>query len=135
MPRGRGREELSLFLKFGMVGAVGFLVDAAVLQAGLALGQPAQLARVLSILAAMQATFLLNDSFVFRRHRRRSAPKRWLGFMAANAFGALCSYAVFVLLVGTGLPVISEPLPALAAASGLSWAVNYAGSRVLAFRL
>ncbi|MDP8916840.1 MAG: GtrA family protein [Pseudomonadota bacterium] len=126
--------ELSLFLKFGLVGAAGFVVDALALQTGLALGQPAALARVVSILIAMQATFALNNAFVFRRHRRRPLSRRWLGFMAANAFGALCSYALFVGLIATGLPWISAPLPALAIASAAAWAVNYAGSRMLAFR-
>lgn len=126
--------ELTLFLKFGVVGAAGFVADALALQAGLALGQPAQLARIGSILIAMQATFALNDAFVFRGHRRRPLPQRWVGFMAANAFGALCSYLVFVTLLQTGLPLISEPLLALAVASALSWMVNYVGSRVLAFR-
>lgn len=130
----RASAELSLFLKFGLVGAAGFLVDALVLQAGLALGRPAELARLASIAAAMQATFLLNDAFVFRRHRRRSWPRRWLGFMAANTLGALCSYAVFVAVLAARLGWLSEPLPALAVASAVSWAVNYAGSRILAFR-
>lgn len=126
--------ELRLFVKFGLVGAAGFVVDALVLQAGLALDQPAQAARIASILIAMQATFALNDAWVFRRHRRRSPPHRWLGFMAANAFGAVCSYAIFVALIQSDLALISEPLPALAVASAVSWTVNYAGSRLLAFR-
>jgi putative flippase GtrA len=126
--------ELGLFLRFGLVGAAGFLVDALVLQAGLALDQPAQAARIVSIAVAMQATFALNDAFVFRRHRRRPLRHRWLGFMTANSFGALCSYAVFVTLLQLRLGLVSEPLPALAIASVVSWAVNYTGSRVLAFR-
>ncbi len=126
--------ELGLFLRFGLVGAAGFVVDALVLQAGLALDQPAQAARIASILVAMQATFALNDAFVFRRHRRRPLHHRWLGFMAANAFGAVCSYAIFVALIQSGLAWVSEPLPALGVASAVSWTVNYAGSRLLAFR-
>ena len=134
MKRAESREEAGLFLKFGLVGAGGFLVDAAVLQIGLALGLTPEPARALSILVAIQATFAANDALVFRAHRTLPLARRWLGYLAANAVGALFSYVLFLALLAADLPVLSTPLGALAAASVASWAVNYTGSRLLSYR-
>jgi len=130
----RPRGELALFLKFGLVGGGGFLVDALVLQAGLALGLGPAAARAVSVLVAMHATFLANDALVFREHRARPLPARWAGYLLANSFGALCNYAVFLALTGSGAPGLSRPLAALAVGSAIGWGVNYAGSRMLAYR-
>ena len=128
------RGEASLFLRFGVVGAGGFLVDAAVLQLGLLIGLAPPAARAISVIVAVHATFLANDRLVFRGYRARPLPARWLGYLAANGFGAACNYTLFLSLSGSGLPLVSHPMAALAVASALGWAVNYAGSRMLAYR-
>ena len=130
----RARGELALFLKFGLVGGGGFLVDALVLQAGLALGLEPPAARAVSVLVAMHATFLANDALVFRGHRAKPLPARWAGYLLANSLGAACNYLVFLVLTGSGAPVLSQPLAALAIGSAVGWGVNYAGSRMLAYR-
>ena len=130
----RARTELGLFLKFGLVGGGGFLVDALVLQAGLALGLEPPVARAVSVVVAMHATFLVNDALVFRQHRVRPLPARWAGYLAANSLGAACNYLVFLGLTGSGVPVLSQPLAALAVGSVIGWGVNYTGSRMLAYR-
>src|SRR6476469_6404288 len=53
-------------LRFGIVGVAGFVVDAAVLTAAIALGLGPWLGRVLSYLAAATATFALNRAWTFR---------------------------------------------------------------------
>jgi putative flippase GtrA len=131
---GGARGELALFLKFGLVGGGGFLVDALVLQAGLAMSLEPAAARAVSVLVAMHATFLANDTLVFREHRVRALPARWAGYLLANSFGAACNYLVFLVLTGSGAPVLSQPLAALAIGSAVGWGVNYAGSRMLAYR-
>ena len=131
---GAARGELGLFLKFGLVGGGGFLVDALVLQAGLAMGLEPAAARAVSVIVAMHATFAANDALVFRAHRARPLPARWAGYLLANSLGAACNYLVFMVLTGSGAPLLSQPLAALAAGSVVGWGVNYSGSRLLAYK-
>ena len=64
------RKMIEQFLRFGVVGTVGFLVDAAVLLGMLALGLGPYGGRVLSYLAAASTTFALNRAWTFRTANR-----------------------------------------------------------------
>ena len=61
------------FLRFGLVGAVGFLVDVGVLYAMHGLGLDLYTARVVSFLAAATFTWLGNRFFTFGTPPRRAA--------------------------------------------------------------
>ncbi len=128
------RREFELFLKFGLVGGVGFGVDALVLAGGTALGLSDAVARVVSVAVALHATFALNGLLVFRALSLARLPAQWLGYLGSNAFGAICNYAIFVWLLESGLPAVSQRWGALAAASILAWGINFAGARLIAFR-
>jgi putative flippase GtrA len=128
------RREAGLFLKFGLVGVLGFAVDAIVLEAAVRLGLPPAGARVVSVLVAMHATFLVNGLLVFGGFRRERLARQWIAYLAANALGAACNYGLFVALVWSGLPLLSERIVALAAGSALGWGINFAGTRLVAFR-
>ena len=123
-----------LFAGFVVVGVLGFATDAGLLTAGMTLGLSSAAARAISVTTALQTTFVLNGVFVFRSLRRATFARQWLGYMAANGFGAACNYAVFVALTASHMPWISEPRPAFVAAAIIALVVNYTGTRLLAFR-
>ena len=129
-PAGR---ELHSALKFGAVGCLGFITDACVLKLGILLGLEPAAARAVSLLSAMQVTFLVNGLLVFRCLKPGRLPHQWAGYMVANSLGNLANYFIFVAFVSSRWPVISGHMVALASGSLTAWIVNYAGTRLLVF--
>ncbi len=127
------RRELHSALKFGAVGCLGFVTDACLLKLGIVLGLEPAAARAISLLSAMQVTFLVNGLLVFRCLKPGRLPHQWAGYMAANSVGNLANYFIFVAFVSSRWPVISDHLVALACGSLTAWIVNYAGTRLLVF--
>lgn len=125
--------EISVAAKFGAVSLVGFLIDAALLRAGLAAGVSAAWARALSLFCAMQTTFLINGLIVFRCLSWRRLPRQWAGYMAANGTGNLVNYWSFVTMISTHWPVIANPAVALVGSCFVAFAINFAGTRFLVF--
>ncbi len=109
--------EVRLALAFGGVGLVGFCVDAALLHLGLDVGAAAWAARIVSLFFAMQATFTINRLHVFRDLDRTRLVRQWTGYMLANGFGNFCNYWIFLTLVSTHWPLVSNHYAALAAGS------------------
>jgi putative flippase GtrA len=124
-----GRE----FLLFALAGAMGFLVDVAVLYlAAPLLGWYA--ARVLSFLAAATATWALNRRYAFGA-RRSGGPlaREYLGYLLTMLGGAAVNYTVYVLtlhaLRGPWVPALGVGLGSVA---GL--VLNFLSARYLVFR-
>lgn len=126
--------EARLAAIYSAVSLTGFVVDALVLRSGLRLGIEPAWARIASIACAMQVTFLLNGLHVFRRlERGPGVMRQWAGYMAANGFGNVCNYWIFVTLVSTHWRIVANPLFAMSVGSVGAWAINYAGTRFLVF--
>ena len=115
------------------VSLIGFVVDAVLLTTSLGSGLGAAPARLISLFWAMQATFVLNGLFVFRKLRLKGLPGQWARYMACNGVGNLVNYLIFLALVASRAPVISNHYAALCLAAFTAWAINYAGSRLWAF--
>jgi putative flippase GtrA len=121
------------FLRFLMVGAIGFVVDAAVLLLLIHGGGLSRIwARVPSFLAAVTVTWLLHRNFTFMR-ANRAAPsiREWVHFTLANAFGNGANLVMYAAFVGLWA---WDPLPALAVASVAALGVNYALSARWVFK-
>jgi putative flippase GtrA len=121
-------------MKFTLVSGVGFAADAGVLHLLMEAGEPAAWARVVSLLCAMQVTFLVNGLLVFRCLDRVRPWRQWASYMLAHGFGNLCNYWIFITLVSLHRPVVSAPLVALAVASVFAWVLNYFAARYVVFR-
>ena len=117
------------FLRFGLVGAIGFAVDAGVLQLLLLAGWDPLSARAVAIPVAVFATWLLNRSFTFPGAQQGPALASLVRYAGVSATGAAVNFAVYTALVIVSLP----PLAALAVASIVAMAVNYLGSKHYAF--
>jgi putative flippase GtrA len=79
-------------LRFGVVGVVGFVVDAGVLTLGLWAGAGPWLGRVLSYLAAATTTFSLNRAWTFRAADRPGRWRRIGAVLLVNLVGFACNY-------------------------------------------
>jgi putative flippase GtrA len=119
-------------LKYCCVSLLGFAVDAAILRLGLAFGAPAWV-RVVSLICAMQVTFIVNGLLVFRTLTWKTLPRQWLSYMVTNGFGNFWNYWVFVTLVSLHWRIISDPMIALGFGAITAWMINFVCARFLVF--
>ena len=116
-----------------LVSLAGFVLDAVLLHTSLASGLNAPTSRLISLFWAMQATFVLNGIYVFRRLTFTGLPRQWACYMASNGVGNVANYGVFVGLVASREPLVSQHYVALVIGGVLAWAINYCGARLWAF--
>lgn len=103
--------------RFGVVGVVGFVVDAGVLELGLRAGTGPWAGRVFSYLAAATTTFWLNRAWTFKgADRSRPLTSDWSLFLLVNLVGFGCNYGTYAALITT-VPLVRE-LPVLGVAAG-----------------
>jgi putative flippase GtrA len=123
---------LRRFLKFGLVGVVGFLVDAAAL---IALRQwlgPFG-GRSISMLCAVTTTFALNRRFVFGGAQQGPLLRQYFAFLAGNLVGAALNFGTYTLMIT--LHVTDSALFALAIGSLAGWGANFLLSDKFVFAL
>jgi putative flippase GtrA len=113
------RRSLGQFLRFGLVGTAGFVVDAAALTAAMALGLGPYGGRVVSYLAAVTFTWAMNRRFTFAGADPRRGTAQWGRFVAANGAGALVNYGTYAALVAL-VPFVAAP-PVLGGSSILGF--------------
>jgi putative flippase GtrA len=124
---------LGQFLRFGVVGTAGFLVDTAVVYALRGwLGLYG--AGAVSFLVAASANWLLNRLWTFRGQGSGPAHRQWALFMLTNLLGFVLNRGSYGVLV-TVSPVCAEnPVLAVAAGSLAGMFANFSLSRRLVFR-
>ncbi len=118
------------FAKFCAVGAWGFVVDAGMLLALIAIGVSAVPARAISVIVAITATWIANRVWTFASSDKNLAME-WLRYMTTSAGGAAVNFSIYctILLLVPQTP----PVLALAIASAFALMVNYLGARFFAF--
>jgi len=126
------------FVRFGIVGSLGVLVDLAILYpvakvinmtfpgAGLLAGQ------VCAWFGAATFTWYCNRRFTFAL---TTAPtvREWLAFLLANSFGGLVNYAIYAALIVTLSVVAAHPFLGVAAGAIGGLVVNFAMSSRFVF--
>ncbi len=128
------RQITTQFLRFALVGVIGFVVDSAVLYA-LIYGADAgpYLGRLVSFLAAASVTWLLNRRFTFRDAARAPAHRQWSVFVAFMGLGGLLNYGAYALVILLAPVHPATPLFAVAAGALAGLAVNFTTSRLFVF--
>ena len=120
------------FISFAIVGAIGVLVDLAVLYAGRGAGLDFATAQTVATIIAMVGNFQLNNAVTYRDQRLRGIAmlRGLLLFMLVCGFGAVANIGIAraLYLQHSGWTVAS----ALGAAVGVVW--NYAVSATLVWR-
>ena len=124
----------SRFLRFCLVGAGGFLVDAGLLQALVTLaGANPFVARVASFLAAATFTWRLNRHFTFAIGQAARG-REWAGYVAAMSLGAAVNYGAFAATLLLMPFALHQPWVGVAVGSVAGLAVNYLTSSRIVFR-
>jgi putative flippase GtrA len=122
------------FLKFSVVGTIGFVCDAGLLSIILATTNSGLLlARVWSFLFAATVTWALNRYFTFSETRNPARHKEWVRYVALTGIGGGVNYLTYAAAV-LSLPLMAS-WPALAVALGslVGLGFNYTTSRYLVF--
>jgi putative flippase GtrA len=122
-------------LSFGIVGAIGFLVDAGLLHLMLKLGLGYYGGRLVSFLAAATATWILNRSFTFRRESPSATHPagEWLAYLGLMVIGGVVNYGTYALAVEFSDPVRRYPVLGVALGSIAGMAINFWTSKTMVF--
>jgi putative flippase GtrA len=120
----------SVFARFFVVGAIGFLTDGGILQAEIWRWHvPPLLARLPSFAVAILVTWRLNRDFTFHTPEK-SFRESFPIYLASNGAGLAINFAVYTGCVMTHV----APFLALAIASVTAMFFNFAMARFVVFR-
>jgi putative flippase GtrA len=126
---------LRRFVRFSLVGFIGFVVDTSTLSRCLwALQLGHYEGRLVSYLAAATSTWLLNRRFTFADAVPDRASVQWSRFLAVNAIGGAANYGTYAGLIATSDLVVAQAVLGVAAGSFAGLIFNFTGSRLLVFR-
>lgn len=120
------------FLRFALVGVIGFVADAGALGLAMAAGLGLYAGRLCSYLVAATVTWWLNRSVTFRSKAPPSV-REWLRFLAANAVGGGVNLGAYTALVLASDFVRANPVLGVAVGSLLGLNVNFVLSRTFVF--
>ena len=131
----RLRSDGGQFLRFCVVGGVGFCVDAAVLLllVGVA-GLDPVAARFASFACAVLATFELNRRWAFAGAPPQPYLHRLAAYLGVQGVGFLFNLGVYSASYLLLPAPLNAPVLSLAYASVLALVVNFAGARFVVFR-
>ena len=129
------RSHLRRLAIFSLVGVVGFIVDAGVLQLlVLGLAWDRYTGRLISFLFAATATWLLNRRYTFRGPRKHSLGVEWARYILAMSGGFACNFAAYSALVYFFNVDRQWLILAVAAGSVAGLGVNYTASHYWVYR-
>jgi putative flippase GtrA len=121
------------FARFGIVGAVGYVADTAVVYALMGLLGPGP-AGLPSFVVSATVTWALNRAWTWRGRGRGSRLRQWAHFLAVSSPALLLNRSVYEALIYLVPLCAAYPFLATAAGTGAGMFVNFALSRRLVFR-
>jgi putative flippase GtrA len=122
------------FLRYGLVGATGFVVDALILHGATHAGLNYFSGRLVSFSIAVLCTWQLNRSFTFRAPAAHGKAKEAALYIAVQCAGGAANIGVYTAAILIA-PVLKDwLLIPLALGSGAGLCLTYLGSKHLAFR-
>lgn len=123
------------FLRFGVVGSIGFLLDFAVLSAAVALGMGPYGGRVVSYLVAATGVYALNRAWTFRDRRGPGAVGRqWGLYVLLNLAGFAVNYGTYAAITAWTAIGAQYLVVGVAAGSIAGMFINFFLNRQLVFR-
>jgi len=123
------------FLKFGIVGGFGFLVDTAFVYGAIyLLGMERVAAGFFAFPFAVTFTWIGNRLFTFNDIEHEPLAKQWSKFALVCAVGIVFNRGTYSLLVSTIPLVYDNPVLGLLAGTGVAMFFNFFASRKLVFK-
>ncbi len=123
------------FLKFGIIGLIGFVVDTAFLYIGIgALDLSRIAAGFFAFPFAVTVTWIGNRIFTFRDHAHEPLAKQWIKFAAVCAVGIVFNRGTYALMVSLIPLVYDYPVLGLLGGTAVGMFFNFFASKRLVFR-
>jgi putative flippase GtrA len=123
------------FMRFCVVGGLGFVVDFGVLKTVVHLGMSPIGGRIVSVLFATTATFLTNRAWTFRHHAgQRSLLKELATYFAVQSAGFAANFAVYTSMIAGIAALHGRLLPPMVAGTAAGLVINYLGAKHIVFR-
>ena len=121
------------FIRFGIVGTLGFCWDTATVYAlkGLA---GLYIAGLCGFLVAGTANWAVNRLWTFRHLDHAAAHQQLMRFLAVNSIGFIFNRGTFFILIATSLRCRDQPVLAIIAGSAAGLCFNYFLSKRFVFR-
>ena len=121
------------FLRFAVVGGIGFIVDASVLTLLVnGLGYGLYVSRAVSFSLAVTATWLINRRWVFQAGR--PSGREYSGYFAVQFIGAVINLGIYVLVIELLPALAAMPVIPLACGSAVALIANFYLARRFVFR-
>ena len=124
----------SQFLRFGIAGGIGFVVDIAVLYLAMAAGANFYLGRGISFIFAVFATWQVNRNFAFKASGSLSLWQEWWRYLLAMLGGGVINYLSSAIAVALLPPGPLTPMMGVAIGSIAGMSVNFISSKLFVFR-
>lgn len=127
------KQPATLFPAFAAVGAVGFVVDAAMFQLLFSATGGFVLPRLLATATAIVVTWYLNRRFVFRTTHTPGRFAEFLKYLAVQSGGIVTNLTVYAILLYAFASLRDIPIVAVAIGALFALGMNFFGSRRWAF--
>lgn len=122
------------FLRFGISGGIGFVIDVAVLYLALAAGANFYWGRGISFLCAVFATWQINRNFAFKPSGSMSLWQEWWRYLLAMLGGGIINYLASAVAVALLPPGPMTPMIGVAIGSIAGMSINFISSKLFVFR-
>ena len=129
----RHRQVVAEFLRFGVVGTIGFGFDTGTVY-GLSGAIGLYGAGMAAYFVASSVNWALNRAWTFRHRKHGAAHAQWARFLAVNLVGFVLNRGAYVALIAETSLARHYPVLAVAAGSVSGFAVNFLLSRRIVFR-
>ena len=120
------------FLRFGVVGVAGFIIDTATVY-GLRNSLGLYGAGIAAYVVAATGNWLLNRVWTFRGQGPGPAHRQWVRFMLANLIGFVLNRGTYAILITYVTAAAAQPAIATAAGAVAGMFVNFSLSRRFVF--
>lgn len=124
---------LRQLLRFGVVGAIGFVVDGGLLYLLVARGGDPWAVRLLTFPLAVTVTWALNRRWTFMAPQEAPRGREYSRYLGVQIAGALTNYALYAALLPLTGTSANGALLAFAAGSAAGLVVNFTGARLWVF--
>ncbi|MCG3269067.1 GtrA family protein [Yoonia sp. I 8.24] len=121
-------------MRFGVVGAVGFVVDGGALWIFLSSGLNPYIARALSFPLAVVVTWGLNRVWTFGSAGRSGKRRQFNRYLAVQLVGTAINYCVYTSVIRTFGADAQVIIIAFISGSFVGMFLNFWGARQIAFR-
>jgi len=123
------------FIRFGIVGSIGFLTDAGILSLLVYFfGSDPYLGRGISFPIAVTVTWYLNRNMTFAASPSADKKREWGLYFVVNSMGAGINFIIYSILLYSIQYMYTNPILALAVASIIALFFNYYSSKILVFK-